>query len=90
MLPFGQALGNVLAEEHSQPGYVQLPQLTSLGAQLLSSLGPYVSFPISWAFVCCVPLSLTFHHLLARHPWLSLGANSDLPPQAKVIPGPGG
>lgn len=43
MLPYAKALGNTLTEEHSQPGCIQLAQLTSLGAQPLSSLFLFVS-----------------------------------------------
>lgn len=51
---------------------------------LLTQQPLYISFSLFWALVYCVPITQTFSYFLARHLWLSLGANSNLPPQARA------
>lgn len=76
----------------SMPRLWETVLLKNIPDQDVSSLhtfvltGPHcVSFSALWAFVCFVQtVSMIFHHLLERRTWLSLVANSDLPPQDRT------
>lgn len=61
MLTYVQILGNTLAEEHFQPGCVQVSSTHLLRSSVsLLTWSLCISFSLFWAFVCCAPVTLIF------------------------------